>query len=67
MKAFTTVLKILAVLAAIVGVVYVAATYGEQIVAWARNLLEKMRSRCCCCDGDCCEGEIQASEADFEG
>ena len=46
-------MKILAALAAIVGVVYVVATYGDKIVAWARNLLGKAKSLCCC-DGDCC-------------
>lgn len=66
MKTFTLILKILAGLAAIVGVVYVAATYGEQIVAWAKSLLEKMRG-CCCCEDCCCEEDIQVSEADFEG
>ena len=66
MKTFTLILTILAGLAAIVGVVYVAATYGEQIVAWAKSLLEKMRG-CCCCEDCCCEEDIQVSAADFEG
>ena len=34
-----TVLKILTALAAIVGVAYVIATYGDKIVAWCKNLL----------------------------
>ena len=39
MKAFSIILKILAAAAAIVGAVYVAATYGDKIVAWAKKLL----------------------------
>lgn len=46
MKAFTIIMKILAAAAAIVGVVYVAATYGDKIVAWAKKLLPK----CPCCE-----------------
>lgn len=69
-----TVLKILAVLAAIAGVVYVIATYGERIVAWCRNLLSTVcwEDCCdddCCCDDDdcCCVEDVQADEADFAG
>ena len=47
MKAFNLIVKILAALAAVAGVIYVVATYGEQIVAWAKNLLN-------CCGG-CCD------------
>ena len=36
-----TVLKILTALAAIIGAAYVIATYGDQIVAWAKKLLAK--------------------------
>ena len=39
MKAFTIIMKILAAAAAVVGVVYVAATYGDKIVAWAKKML----------------------------
>ena len=39
MKAFTIIMKILAAAAAIVGAVYVAATYGDKIVAWAKKML----------------------------
>ena len=47
MKTVGTILKILAALAAIAGIIYVIATYGDKIVAWAKKLL----SRCpCCCD-----------------
>lgn len=67
MKTFNTILKVLAILAAIVGVIYVAATYGEKIVAWARNLLTKFRGdNFCCYDEDFCNDAVQANEADFE-
>ena len=49
MKIFTTVLKILAALAAVAGIIYVIATYGDKIVAWAKGLLNK----CPCCDCEC--------------
>ena len=70
MKAFKIVMKILAALALVAGIVFVIAKYGEKIVAWAKQLW----SRCCaffgwdcpcCCDCDCdceegdCEGECE--------
>ena len=78
MKAFNTVLKILAALAAIAGVIYVIATYGEMITAWAKQLLEKFNCCCCGCGCDCdCQCEcceevvaeevVEADEKDFEG
>ena len=39
MKVFANILKILTALAAVAGAVYVIATYGEQIVAWAKKTL----------------------------
>lgn len=70
-----TVLKVLAALAAIAGAVYVAATYGDTIVAWAKKLVNKCCcSDCCCCEDDCCDEDccceaaeeaVQADEADF--
>ena len=62
MKAMKTILKILAALAFVAGLVYVVATYGERIAAWARQLLNRcceffgIECSCCCdcdCDGDC--------------
>ncbi len=76
MKTFNTILKVLAVLAAIAGAVYVTATYGDKIVAGAKKLLGKLRfgSECCCCEDEdcccCCEedcAEELADEEDFEG
>lgn len=55
-----TIMKLLAALSAITGVIYVIATYGEQIVAWAKKLL----GTCSCCDGECtCEDCDCAEEA----
>ena len=34
--------KILTALAAIAGVVYIVATYGEQIVAWAKKIMNSL-------------------------
>lgn len=54
MKAFTVIAKVVAALAAIAGIVYVIATYGDKIVAWAKNLLGK---GCCCEDCECADCE----------
>ena len=82
MKAFTIILKILAALAAIAGIVYIVATYGDKIVAWSKKMLGICKG---CCEGDVIieetaeetvveevpaeEGAVQAPEAaetDFE-
>ena len=39
MKTFNLIAKILAALAAVAGTVYVIATYGDKIVAWAKSVL----------------------------
>ena len=54
MKTANIIIKIVAALAAVAGVVFVIATYGDKIVAWAKKLLG-----CCPCDGECecCEEE----------
>ncbi len=44
-----TAVKILTALAAVVGAVYVVATYGDKIVQWAKNLL----ASCPCCNNKC--------------
>lgn len=65
MKVWTTVIKIVVALAAIAGVIYVAATYGDRIVAWAKKLLNTRPAFCRCdCDIDV---EAVADPADFEG
>lgn len=50
MKIVGTILKILVALAAVAGVIYVIATYGDKIVAWAKK---KLGHCTCCCEGDC--------------
>ena len=60
MKTFSLIAKIVAALAAVAGIVYVVATYGDKIVAWAKSLLAKFG---CCgdeCDCDCqCDAECE--------
>lgn len=64
MKTGALIAKILVAVAAVAGVVFVVATYGEQIVACCKKLLETCKSKCkCCCAGDCqCEAEEAAEE-----
>ena len=66
MKTWKTIAKIVAALAAVAGIVYVVATYGERIVAWAKQMWTRIQQflgrYCpCCCEGDCddcdCEGD----------
>ena len=46
MKVFAAVVKVLAALAAVAGAVYAIATYGDKIVAWAKNLMAKCPCSC---------------------
>ena len=68
MNAFKTIVKILTALAAVAGAIYIIATYGDKIVAWAKNLLENCPCKCkcnvekceCSCEGECeCGGECK--------
>lgn len=59
MKIFGTVMKIVAALAAVAGIVYVVATYGDKIVAWAKKTLNLCAP---CCDDDCCCEECECCE-----
>ena len=66
-----TVLKVLTALAAIAGTVYVIATYGDKIVAWAKKIMAACpccNDTCECeCEGECqceCEGECQCEKAE---
>lgn len=60
MKVVNTIVKILTALAAVAGVVYVVATYGDKIVAWAKKLLTscpcsgKCEEVACECESECC-------------
>ena len=67
MKALKVIAKIVVALAAIAGIVYGVATYGDRIVAWARKLLN--RCSCCCdCECDCeecdCEDDCENCQCD---
>lgn len=42
MKALNTIVKILTALAAVAGAIYIVATYGEQIVAWAKKVMNSL-------------------------
>lgn len=44
-----TLIKVLTALATIAGAVYIVATYGEQIVAWAKKVWG-MLPKCPCCE-----------------
>lgn len=54
MKAFKIISSVVVGLAAVAGIVYVVATYGDKIVAWAKKLLHK---GCCCDDCACADCE----------
>lgn len=47
MKPFETALKILTALAAVAGVIFVLAAYGDKIVAWAKKMLAKCPCHSC--------------------
>ena len=53
------IVKILTALAAVAGAIYIVATYGEQIVAWAKKIWNKM-PQCPSCE----EAEIVEEAAD---
>ena len=71
MKTFALIMKILAVLLAIAGIVFLVATYGDKIVAWFKKILKKTkpvysnkRDFDCEFTNDSIEED---SEEDFEG
>ena len=69
MKITSKILKIVAAIAAIAGVVYVIATYGDKIVAWAKRLLGREECDCDCgCYDDCenCECTCENCECDCD-
>lgn len=63
MKAFKVIMKIAVALAAVAGAVYIAATYGDQIVAWAKKMLGCAKCKCQTCDA---EPEAAVEEAPVE-
>lgn len=57
MKTLNNIVKVLTALAAVAGAVYIVATYGEQIVAWAKKMLNCL-PKCPECKCDCkCDAE----------
>ena len=72
MKVWGIIAKIVVALAAIAGIVYVVATYGDKIVAWAKKALSSCKCRCtgkkecvdadCECDCDCAEEVAEVAE-----
>lgn len=67
MKVWKTIASVVVALAAVAGVVYVVATYGDRIVAWARNLLNRCNCTCCCdCDCEECDCECDCEECECE-
>jgi hypothetical protein len=61
MKLFSVIAKIVAALAAIIGAIYVLATYGEKIVAWCKDFMAAL-PECTCCNDDEVEVEIEIDE-----
>ena len=70
MKVFNKIVKVFLALAAVAGVIYAIAAYGERIVAWAKNLLTRLRGKIdYCYDDDDFDEEIyddMTDEDDFE-
>lgn len=66
MKNWTVIVKILAALAAVAGVVYVIAAYGDKIVAWAKKLLGCDPCADCDCECDECDCIEVEDEAALE-
>lgn len=62
MKTLNAVLKVLTALATVAGAIYIVATYGEQIVAWAKKTLACL-PKCPCCEKDETVEEVPASPA----
>lgn len=63
MKVLNAIVKILTALAAVAGAVYIVATYGEQIVAWAKKTLAAL-PKCPCCCGDTTPAEEAPAAAE---
>lgn len=60
MKVFGIIVKIVAAIAAIIGVGYVIATYGNKIVDWTKKLFSKNNDQICEVECECtCESECE--------
>lgn len=72
MKVFALIAKIVVAIAAVAGIIYLAATYGDRVIAWAKKMIAKAkRPKAEFFDEDCCEEFCEAEEAvaeeEFEG
>ena len=61
MKVFGIIVKSAVALAAVAGAVYLAATYGEKVVAWAKKTLGCCKS---CKDAEVVEGSAEEAAAE---
>ena len=43
MKVFALIAKIVIAVAAIAGIIYLVATYGDRLIAWAKKTIAKMK------------------------
>ena len=64
MKNFALIAKIVTAIAAVVGFAYIIATYGEQIIEWAKKLLKACPCKCNCDDCADCECELDCPADD---
>lgn len=62
MKTLNAILKVVTALAAVAGAIYIVATYGEEIVAWAKKLWASL-PKCPCCEEAMPEVEVVHEEA----
>ena len=54
-----TIMKLVSALAAVAGAIYIIATYGDKIVAWAKGIMD------CCPKSTVCPPQTAAEESDF--
>ena len=45
---FATIMKVITTIAAIIGIIYVVAVYGDRIVNWAKGLLDRFFDKRTC-------------------
>lgn len=48
MKTIGAVIKVLTAIATVAGAIYIIATYGDKIVAWAKEMMAKFPCQCPC-------------------
>ena len=66
MKIFSTIVKIAAALAAVIGAISVVANYGDKIVAWAKGIYAKLSDCCCDCECDDCDCDCECDDCDCD-